>query len=94
MHHSTRYARESNAAFELGLKALFDKSKHVQHLACLLLSWSLRRKDALVHLRKAEASCDDEVLEDTRAAIDAVESQNSNYFADRDHSGQVTLNVV
>lgn len=94
VHYSTIYARKSEGAFVLGLEALWDKSKHVRHLACLLLSWSLR-EDALDELRKIEKSCvDNEFLKDIQATIDAIENQNSNYFVDRDHSGKVTLNII
>jgi len=94
VHNATRYAKDSQAAFELGILALKDKSKHTRHLACLLLAWSLR-EDALESLHGAEESfIDDETLEDIRAAIDAIENQNSNYFVDRDHSGMMTLNVL
>lgn len=94
VHHATRYAKNSQAAFELGIIALGDKSRHIRHLACLLLAWSLR-KDALEKLQGAEAACgNEETLEDIRAAIDAIENQNSNYFVDRAHSGMMTLNVL
>jgi len=94
VHYSTRYARDDQIAFELGLIALSDRSRHVRHLACLLLAWSLRA-DALPELRKLERfHSDDETLEDIRAAIDAIENQNSDYFVDRDHSGMVSLNIL
>lgn len=94
IHHSTKFARADRVAFELGLEALSDKSKHARHLACLLLAWSLR-KDALPELKKYEIiyANDDETLGDIRAAIDSIEQQNSDYFVDRDHSGMVTLNI-
>jgi hypothetical protein len=93
VHNSTRYAKESPQALELGLEALSDKSKHVRYLACLLLAWSLK-KEVLPHLRaRLVEETDDETLKDLKAAIDAIENQNSNYFVDRDHSGMVTLRV-
>lgn len=94
VHNATRYAKDSQAAFELGIQALRDRSKHTRHLACLLLAWSLR-EDALESLYDAEELyTDDDTLEDIRAAIDAIDNQNSNYFVDRDHSGMITLNVL
>ncbi len=94
VHYATRYAKDNQVAFDLGIIALGDKSKHTRHLACLLLSWSLRT-DALSKLEEAELSCNnEETLEDIRAAIDAIQNQNSDYFVDREHSGMVTLNVL
>lgn len=94
IHYSTKFAKKERISFELGLDALSDKSKHVRHLACLLLAWSLR-EDALPELRKCEIiyADDDETLGDIRAAIDSIEHQNSDYFVDRDHSGMVTLKI-
>lgn len=94
VHHATRYAKDSQEAFELGIAALTDKSKHTRHLACLLLAWS-QREDAVEKLKAAEKVCThEETLEDIRAAIDAIEHQNSDYFVDRDHSGMVSLNIL
>jgi len=93
VYYSIGYARESNAALALGIKALEDKSKQVRYRACMLLAWSLN-KEALFTLRRVEgAYTDEESLSDIRAAIDAIENQNSNYFVDRDHTGMITLNV-
>lgn len=36
---------------------------------------------------------DPESSEDAKAAIDAIKLKDHNYFADRDHSGMVKLNV-
>jgi hypothetical protein len=36
---------------------------------------------------------DQKTVEDARAAIDAIQHQNHNYFHDRKHSGQVLWEV-
>lgn len=90
---SIHYARDAEAAVQLGLQAIKDRSKVVRYRACMLLAWSLR-SDALPALREALATCESqETKEDLEAAIDAIENNNSNYFVDRDHSGRVTLNA-
>ena len=94
VHHSTKFSKKDRIALELGIDGLSDRSKHVRHLACLLLAWSVQ-KDALPVLRRYESiyANDDETLGDIRAAIDSIEHENSNYFVDRDHSGMVTLRI-
>jgi hypothetical protein len=85
--HSLRYGRCSEAAFRLGVAALRDRAAFVRYRACGLLAYSLRR-DALPHLRALLSHSDDKTVENARAAIDAIESQNHHYFCDRDHSGR------
>ena len=85
--HSIRYARASEAAFQLGLLALADRSYMVRYRACGLLAYSLRR-DALPALRPVAAHADQRTAADAAAAIDAIEHRNHNYFVDRDHSGR------
>jgi hypothetical protein len=85
--HSVRYARQSEAAFQLGLAALADKSKVVRYRACGLCAYSLRR-DALPGLRLLVSHKDRRTAEDATAAIDAIEHQNHHLFVDRTHSGR------
>jgi len=93
VYHSIRYARSSNDAVELGVLALSDKSQKVRYRACMLLAYSLD-KSVLSTLMKIECiTSHDETLLDIRAVIDAIENQNSDYFVDRDHTGNVTLRV-
>lgn len=93
VYHSIRYARSSREALQLGVEALSDKSHAVRYRACMLLAYSLD-KSVLSSLKQLEISnLNDETLLDVRAAIDAIENQNSDYFVDRDHSGNVTLRI-
>jgi hypothetical protein len=85
--HSIRYARTSEAAVQLGLAALSDKSYMVRYRACGLLAYSLRR-DALPALQKLATHSDARTVEDARAAIDAITRKNHHYFVDRTHSGR------
>ncbi|MEQ1632208.1 MAG: hypothetical protein ABL997_07525 [Planctomycetota bacterium] len=85
--HSIRYARTSEAAFQLGVMALADRSYMVRYRACGLLAYSLRM-DALAPLRPVVVHADPRTAEDAAAAIDAIEHRNHNYFVDRDHSGR------
>lgn len=92
VYHSTRYARDSKEAVQLGIMAIRDRSKIVRYRACALLAYSLSA-DALPLLRVALAEAEGETRDDLLAAIDAIEHQNSNYFLDRDHSGKFTFVV-
>lgn len=83
--HAIRHARTSKAAFELGERALTDRSYMVRYRACSLLAYSLRR-DALPLLRPLTAHADHRTREDATAAIDAIKQSNHHYFVDRDHS--------
>ena len=85
--HSIRFARQSNAAFQLGLNALDDRSYMVRYRACGLLAYSLRR-EALPALQKLLAHSDTRTVEDARAAMEAVTRNNHHYFVDRTHSGR------
>jgi len=85
--HSIRYAKESEEAFQLGIKALNDRATLVRYRACGLLAYS-QRKEAIPQLRQLLSHKDDETVSDTKAAIDAIESRNHHYFIDRDHSGK------
>lgn len=90
--HAIKYARISEEAFELGILALEDKSKVVRYRACMLVAYSLR-KDALPHLEKLLSYSDNETVENSKAAIDAIRTQNHHYFIDREHSGMKKWNV-
>ncbi|NUM52338.1 MAG: hypothetical protein HUU46_01720 [Candidatus Hydrogenedentes bacterium] len=90
--HSIRYARTSEDAYQLGIIALSDKATLVRYRACMLLAYSLRR-DAVPHLKTLLTHADAATVEDAKAAIDAIQSQNHNYFVDRTHTGRSFLSV-
>lgn len=85
--HAIRHARNSEAAFRLGLQALGDRSHMVRYRACMVLAYALR-PEALPALRAAATHEDARTAEDARAAIDAIKHRNHHYFIDRDHSGR------
>jgi len=85
--HSIRFARTSSDAFDLGVRALLDRSYMVRYRACGLLAYSLRR-DALGALRDLLNHRDPRTVEDATAAITAIERQNHHLFVDRDGSGR------
>lgn len=90
VYHSMKFAKENGSSFQLGLEATKDKSKHVRYRACMLLAVA-QKDEAIAHLEpllKNTVSASDAL-----AAIDAIKHRNHHYFADRDHSGEVTLNV-
>ncbi|MGF1593368.1 MAG: hypothetical protein ACFCUW_08825 [Kiloniellaceae bacterium] len=90
---SIRYSQESEEAFQMAIEALGDRSATVVHLACVLLSFSLR-KDALPALRILEATGKTENRRDyARRAIDAVEHENPHYYLDTKHTGKAFLTV-
>jgi hypothetical protein len=92
VYHAVRYAKDSDAAIELALLGVKDKARVVRYRACMLLACSLR-KELVPTLRVLLAAVPEDAKADVLAAIDAIESQNQNYFVDRDHSGMTTLNV-
>lgn len=92
LFHSIRYARVSEAAFQLGLAGLRDKATMVRYRAGGLLAYSLR-KDAIPHLEELLRHPDAKTVEDAKAAIDAIRHKNHHYFVDRTHSGSTFWDV-
>jgi hypothetical protein len=90
--NSIPYAQRSDAAIELGLLALLDRSKAVRFEACALLAYS-QRISLLNELRDLLPNIEVDTKNDLIAALDAIESRNHHYFMDRDHSGMITWNV-
>jgi len=85
-----RYSRTHHAAYQLGVEALRDRSKHVRYRACMLLSVA-QREEAIAPLR---ALLDDpDSAQDAKAAIEALERRDQSLFVDREHSGKVVLRV-
>jgi hypothetical protein len=93
VYHSIRLARGNENAFSIGIEALRDKSKVVRYRACMLLAYSLNIS-ALPMLEDLKLNtADRETKADAIAAIDAITNKNSNFFVDREHSGNISLNV-
>ena len=92
MYHALRFARRSEAALELGVRGLADRSKEVRYRACLLLAYAQDPR-ALEPLRNNASHPNLATRADILAAIDAIESRNHHYFVDRDHSGMVFYRV-
>ena len=90
--HCIRFARTSEAAFQLGSLACKDNATLVRYRACGLLAYSLRT-EAMPHLEALLKHRDVKTVEDAAAAIDAISSQNHNYFIDRSHSGRTFWRV-
>jgi hypothetical protein len=88
MRYVGRFSRESEVAFRMGTVAVRDRAYAVRHYGCALLAYSLRA-DALPILLSLLKHADRHTVEDARAAIDAIESKNHNFFKDRDHSGKI-----
>jgi len=87
VYHSIRYARTSDDAFNLGLRALQDKATVVRYRACSLLAYSLRR-DAFPLLEQATQHVDEKTVADAIAALDAIRQQNHHLFVDRGRGGR------
>ncbi len=92
VYHAARSARQSEEAVALGKEALRDRSKAVRYRAAELLAWA-QRKDALPALRAALAEVPEGERDDLLAAVDAIESGNHNYFIDREHTGDMFLEI-
>jgi hypothetical protein len=90
--HSIKYARDYDEAFQLGINATKDKATVVRYRACMVLAYSLK-KEALPHLRALLSHADKKTVENAKAAIDAIEHRNHNYFIDRQHSGKMFWTV-
>jgi hypothetical protein len=86
LFYTISYARQTDAAIDLALRALGDRSYMVRYRACMVLAYSLR-SDVLSQLQALTTHVDERTRADARAAIDAIESQNHHLFVDRDHSG-------
>jgi hypothetical protein len=91
LYAANRHCRTSRDAVTLAIKALNDRSREVRYRACLLLACSLD-ETALDSLASLQDHSDLRTREDVAAAIDAITSQNHNYFVDRTHSGKITYN--
>lgn len=85
----SKFARKSCDALKLATIALNDRSKEVRLSALATLAYSLSRT-VLRDLNAALETAKEVEKADIRAAIDAIECQNHNFFMDRDHSGLVT----
>jgi hypothetical protein len=89
---ATPYARTTEEAFQLGLRACSDRSTHVRYRACELLAYA-QRDEALLTLERLRVHPDPRTGADAEAAIDALKSRNHHYWRDRDHSGRVFVFV-
>jgi len=85
--HAIRFARASEAAYALGLRALDDKSYMVRYRACMVLAYALRA-EAIPALAALLQHADARTREDAARALDAIRHQNHHYFVDRAHSGR------
>jgi hypothetical protein len=90
--HAIRFARTSEAAYALGLRALGDKSYMVRYRACMVLAYALRA-DALPALTALRQHVDARTREDATRALDAIHHQNHHYFVDTRHSEHVFWRV-
>lgn len=86
--YATRFARDSEAAFQLGLDALADRSRTVRARACGLLAYSLR-PEAEGRLRVLRNHADPATREHAQAALAAIGERNHHLFKDRRRSGLV-----
>ncbi|WP_147455596.1 hypothetical protein [Solilutibacter pythonis] len=93
VYNSIRYARYSQVAVDLGIEALIDKSYPVRYRACMLLAYSLNLNSLSALRIVFDKTSHQQTKGDLLAAIDAIKNNNSNYFLDRDHSGNVILRV-
>ena len=92
LYHAIQYARTEEAAFQLGLAALRDRSFVVRYRACMLVAYSLR-DEAVPLLEDLLQHPEPRTAADAGAALDAIRQQNHHLFLDRDHSGKVFLRV-
>ena len=86
VYHSMRYARISEAAYQLGLVALTDRATLVRYRACGLLAYSLR-PEAIPALKSLLQHPDEATQQDAAAAMKAIRKRNHHLFRDRDQTG-------
>ena len=90
IYYCFEQARTNQAATELAVLALGDRSKIVRYRACQLLAYSLDRV-LLPRLDAIRKGIPKDSLADLDAAIDAIANQNQNYFLDRTHTGNIFM---
>lgn len=92
--HAIRYARISQSAFELGVRARNEKATLVRYRACCICAYSLRA-DAIPHLKELLKHSDAKTAEDAAAAIDAIKRKKHRTVAVRAcHSGPSTQKTL
>ena len=91
VYHSIPHARTCRAAVALASLALSDRSRHVKYRACMLLACAQDPTTLDLLREHAMSEQHPETQGHIRAAIDAIENGNHNFFVDREHSGMVTL---
>ena len=92
-YYSTRYARISDDAVQLGLMALHDRSYMVRYRACGLLAYSLR-KNALPVLEELARSDPREFVRlNAQTAFNSIKAQNHHLWADSSLSGKTSWSV-
>ncbi len=89
VYHCVRYATTSKAAFELGLRAVCDKSKVVRYRAAMLLAVA-QHPEAIPALDAMKDKYRESTA-DAEAAIEALRTRNPNRYVDRENTGLVTL---
>lgn len=92
VYYCLAYAKTCDDAVTLGREAIADRSKVVRYRGCMLLALSQRR-DVLSDLNQRLVGSTGSDTENIRAAIDAIEHQNHNYFVDPDHTGRISLTL-
>jgi len=90
--HCMRWADRSNAAFNLAIRALSDRSRSVRYRACMLLALA-QRLDALTALEPALSHPDQMTVADAQAAVNAIKAGSPVLFIDRNGSGRVQWEV-
>lgn len=86
------YAKTNDAAKELAMLALRDKSKAVRYRACQLLAYSQDR-NLLGRIEQVRNSIGAESRPDLDAVLDAISNQNQHFFKDREHSGRIFMEL-
>jgi len=83
-----RYSRVSDAAVELGLKALKDRSKQVRRMACGVLAYSLNEANLPALQAFLNHRCP-ETSQHAMRAIDAIATKDHNRFTAPDYDAWV-----
>lgn len=82
-----KYAARDDV-YALGIRALQDPATLVRYRASMLLAFS-QRKEAIPHLQSLLRHKDKKTADDAKAAIDATQHQNKDFFMDRGHTGRI-----
>jgi hypothetical protein len=87
VYHATGFAPYQEAAVELGIEALADRSLNVRYRACGLLAYA-QHAEAVAFLTRLAREADERTARYARAALEAVAQRDMGPFTAQDEPGR------